>query len=175
MLRRSSMMGLHDPGGELGEKLLEAQPEVGEFASGDIVGCHDVAVVEEVFVEKDCVVGVDFDRANFRVASVGEFGPAVEAIPTFAKTTSVIEDDLCCDREDKVALAMEVDSGEVLDLLFVFGFGEPPLGRIGGDLVDGVVEDLRSVDGLVEEGTEAGVGGRGGGVVGITSGGERWG
>src|ERR1700722_12767067 len=106
MLRRSGMMGLHDPGGELRQKLLEAQPDVGEFASGDVVRGDDVAVVEEILVEEDRLVGVDFDREDLRVATVSEFGPAVDAIPTFAETGTVVEDDLCGDGEDEIALAM---------------------------------------------------------------------
>src|SRR5258708_26025799 len=62
---------------------------------------------------------------------------------------------------------MEVDGGEVLDLFFGFGFGERRLQGVGGDTVDGVVEDWRAVDGLIEVAAEAGVGGWGGGVVGI--------
>lgn len=161
------MMGLHDPGGELGQKLLETKPDVGEFASGNVVGCGDVAVVEEIPVEEDRVIGIDFDRENLCVACVSEFGPAVDAIPTFAKMSAVVEDDLCGDGQYEVALATEVNRGEVLDLLLVFGFGEPPLRRIGRDLIDGVVEDLSSVDGLVEKGAKAGVRGWSRGVVGI--------
>ena len=66
---------------------------------------------------------------------------------------------------------MEVDGGEVLDLFFVFGFGERRLQGVGGDAVYGVVEDLRAVDGLIEVAAEGGVGGWGGGVVGIAGGG----
>ncbi len=36
--------------------------------------------------------------------------------------------------------------------------GEPPLDWVGADVVDGVVEELGAVDGLVEEGAESGVG-----------------
>src|SRR5258708_2529118 len=67
---------------------------------------------------------------------------------------------------------MEVDGGEVLDLFFVFGFGERRLQGVGGDAVYGVVEDWRAVDGLIEVAAEAGVGGWCGGVVGIAGGGE---
>ena len=63
---------------------------------------------------------------------------------------------------------MEVDGGEVLNLLLVVGFGEPPLNWVGRDAVDVVVEDLGSVDGLIEEAAEGGVGGWSGGVVGVS-------
>src|SRR5437660_1580457 len=86
---------------------------------------------------------------------------------------AVVEDDLSGDGEDEVALAMEIDGGEVL-IFFVFGFGQPPLQGVGGDAIDGVVENLSSVDGLVEVVAEAGVGGWCRGVVGIAGGGEGW-
>ncbi len=111
------------------------------------------------------MVGVDLAETDFGVAGVGEFRPAVDAVPALAEAGAVVEDDLDGDGKDEVAFAMEIDSGEVLDLFFVFGFGQPPLDGIGGDAVDGVVEELGSVDGLIEEGAEAGVGGGGGGVV----------
>ena len=118
------------------------------------------------------MVGVDLGGDYFGVACVGELCPTIDAIPVFADAGTVVEDDLDGDGEDEVALAMEVDGGEVLDFLFVVGFGQPPLHGIGGDAVDGVVEDLRSVDGLVEEAAEAGVGGWCRSVVGIASNGE---
>src|ERR1700677_2630499 len=126
------MMGLHDPGGELGQKLLKTQPDVGEFASGDVVGCREVAVVEEVFVEEDDMVWVDFDGDNLCVAGVGELGPTIDSVPVFAKARAVVEDDLCGDGENEVSFATQVNGGEVLDLLLVFRFGEPPLDGIGG-------------------------------------------
>ena len=113
------------------------------------------------------MVGIDLGGDDFGVAGVGEFRPAVDAVPALADAGAVVEDDLCGDGEDEVAFAMEVDGGEVLNLFFVFGFGQPPLQGIGGDAVDGVVEDLGSVDGLIEVAAEAGVGGWCGGVVGI--------
>ena len=95
------------------------------------------------------MVGVDFGRDDFGVAGVGEFCPAVDAIPAFADVGAVVEDDLCGDGEDEVAFAMKVDCGKVR-IFFVFGLRQPPLQGVGGDAVDGVVEDLRAVDGLVE-------------------------
>ena len=96
------------------------------------------------------MVGIDFCGDDFGVAGVGEFCPAVDAVPALADAGAVVEDDLGVDGEDEVAFAVEVDGGEILSLIFVFGFGQPPLQWIGGDAVDGVVEDLRAVDGLVE-------------------------
>ncbi len=75
---------------------------------------------------------------------------------------------------DEVAFAMDVDGGEVLDLFFVFGVRLPPLQGIGRDAVDRVVEDLGSVDGLIEVAAQTGVRGWGGGVFGMTCDGERW-
>src|ERR1700721_377146 len=71
---------------------------------------------------------------------------------------TVIEDNFGSDGEDEVAFAMEINLGEVLDLLFIFGFRKPPLDGIGGDAVDGVVEDLSAVDGLVKVRGEGGDG-----------------
>ncbi len=104
------------------------------------------------------MVGVDLGGDDFGVAGVGEFSPAVDTVPAFAEPGAVVEDNFDGNGKDEVAFAMEVDGGEVLNLFFVVGFREPPLDGVGGDGVDGVVEDLGSVDGLVEEGAEAGVG-----------------
>ena len=113
------------------------------------------------------MVRIDFGRDDSGVAGVGEFGPAIDSIPALAKVSAVVEDDLYSDGEDKVTFAVEIDGGEVLDLLLFFRFGKPPLRSVGGDAFDGVVEELSSVDGLIEEAAEARVGCRRGGVVGL--------
>ena len=138
------------------------------------MGVDSVAVVEEIFVEKDGVVGVDFGGTDFGVARVVETDPAVYTVPLFALTGAVFEDDFDGDGQDEVAFAVEDDGGEVLEVLaffFVGGFGEPPLDGVRVDAVYGVVEHLCAVDGLVEIGPEAGVGCGGGGVVRVAGGG----
>ena len=125
------------------------------------MGVDSVAVVEEIFVEKDGVVGVDFGGTDFGVARVVETDPAVYTVPLFALTGAVFEVDFDGDGQDEVAFAVEDDGGEVLEVLsflFVSGFGKPPLDGVGVDAIDGVVEDLGAVDGLIEEGPEGGVG-----------------
>src|ERR1700721_1086826 len=87
---------------------------------------------------------------------------------------AVIEDNFGSDGEDEVAFAMEINLGEVLDLLFIFGFRKPPLDGIGGDAVDGVVEDLSAVDGLVKVRGEGGDGDEGRGTGWSDAGRARW-
>ena len=118
------------------------------------------------------MVGIDFGGDDFCVAGVGELRPAVDAIPAFAKTGAIVEDDLYGEREDEFAFPMEINGGEVLNLRLISGVAEPPLLGVVGDVVDGVVKDLGAVDGLIEEVAEAGVGNGCGGVVRITGGGE---
>lgn len=120
------------------------------------------------------MVGIDFGGDDFGVAGVGELRPAINAVPSFADAGAVVEDDLYGDGKGEVVFAMEVDRGEELSVLFVFWFRQPPLHGIGGDAVDGVVEDLGSVDSLIEEPAKAGVGGWRGGVVGVPSSCEGW-
>ncbi len=40
------------------------------------------------------MVGVDLGGDYFRVASVGEFSPAIDAVPVLADASAVVEDDL---------------------------------------------------------------------------------
>jgi hypothetical protein len=73
-----------------------------------VVGGDDVAIVEEIFVEKDGMVGVDLDGDDLCMARVRELRPAVYTVPVFAKAGAVVEDDLCGDWEDEVSFATQV-------------------------------------------------------------------
>ena len=66
---------------------------------------------------------IDFDGSYFRVAGVSESCPTIDSVPTLTDAGAVVEDDLCGYRKDEVALAVEVDGGEVLNLFLIAGFG----------------------------------------------------
>lgn len=69
------------------------------------------------------MVRVNFGGDDFSVASVGEAGPAIDAVPALTQAGAVVEDDLYCDRKDEVPFAVKVDRGEVQDLLLSLGSG----------------------------------------------------
>src|ERR1700722_14757797 len=110
---------LDDPRDELSCELVEAEPEVCQFARRAGIRGDGITVVEEIRIEKNHVVRIDFDGNYFRVTSVSELCPTIDSVPTLADPGAVVEDDLYGDRKDEVALAVEVDGGEVLNLFLI--------------------------------------------------------
>ena len=85
--------------------MLGAEPYVGDLSRWDVVGLGGVAVIEEVSIEKDCVIWVNLGGDHLCIAGVGKFNPSIDAIPVFAEMCSVIEDNLGGDWEDEVAFS----------------------------------------------------------------------
>lgn len=60
----------------------------------DFIDAICIAVVEEILVEWNLMIGVKFDRDNFRVARICIPCPTIYAIPALTHSTAVIKDDL---------------------------------------------------------------------------------
>src|ERR1700683_3720513 len=150
--------------GELVDYFLHESKETGEFHVSARVGFGDAAIVVEIVVEPDLMVGVDFGGSDFGVYVVGVANPAVAAVPVLGARGTVFKSDEDFRWEDEVALAMNQDviavfagrGGNLGGVAVVcltgahaVAFAPPGIG-IGVDVEDFVIEDGGSGDGLIE-------------------------
>ena len=134
-------------------QLLCDHPIAAQLKACCAVTGDDIAVVEEVLVQPNLMLRVDFRREQLGFLHVDISGPAIDAIPVFADGGAVVELHFDRDRKDEVAFAMEADDGPILTLVMLAGIF-PPCDRFAVGGFDLVVEYLGAVDGLVEVGAQ---------------------
>src|SRR3989338_6975622 len=147
---------LRQPGQPLRQELGQDEPVLGQLARGAPVALAGAAVVEEVRIQPDLVVGIDLRRDHPGLLLIAEAHPAVAAVPVLAHGLAVVELDLHLDGEDEISFAVHDHEGAEEGFAF-FLFRRVflvPVGAVGAERADLVVEDVRPAHRLVEEPAE---------------------